>query len=236
MHCTTAVSDRHHHIITGFRVKEVREIIYQVIAVIESRWYKYPYGSRPERSDIMTRDEAVAIYKTYNTSENLYRHALAVEAVMRRFAEELGHDSEYWGIVGLLHDIDYEQYPEQHCQKAPELLLPHGVSDDMIHAIVSHGWTICSDVEPVHEMEKVLFTIDELTGLITATALMRPSRSLMDLEVKSVKKKWKTKGFSAGVDRDLIEKGASMLGMELATVIQLSIEGMRTIADQLELA
>ena len=184
----------------------------------------------------MTREEAVAIYRHYNSADNLYRHALAVEAVMRRFADELGHDADYWGIVGLLHDVDYERYPDQHCRKAPELLAAHGISEDMIHAVVSHGWTICSDVEPVHEMEKVLFTIDELTGLITATALMRPSRSLMDLEVKSVKKKWKTKGFSAGVDRDLIEKGADMLDMELSRVIQLTIEGMRTIAAQLDLA
>ena len=184
----------------------------------------------------MTRDEALSLYKRYNTSDSLYKHALAVEAVMRRFAQELGHDSDYWGVVGLLHDIDYEQFPEQHCKKAVELLSDAGVPDDIIHAVVSHGWTLCSDVEPVHPMEKVLFTIDELTGLITATALMRPSRSLMDLEVKSVKKKWKTKGFSAGVDRELIAKGAEMVGMELNTVIQLTIEGMRSIAGQLDLA
>jgi len=184
----------------------------------------------------MTRDQALELYSQYNQSESLYRHALAVEAVMRRFATELDFDSDYWGIVGLLHDIDYEQFPDQHCKKAPELLAAAGVSSDFIHAVVSHGWTICSDVEPEHIMEKVLFTIDELTGLITATALMRPSKSLMDLEVKSVKKKWKTKGFSAGVDRELIEKGAGMLGMELSQVIQLTIEGMRSIAPQLGLA
>ncbi|MFA6645701.1 MAG: HDIG domain-containing metalloprotein [Sphaerochaetaceae bacterium] len=183
----------------------------------------------------MTRDEAMALYNTYNSSDNLLRHALAVEAVMRRFAEELGHDPEYWGIVGLLHDIDYEQYPDQHCQKAPELLRAAGVSEDMIHAIVSHGWTICSDVEPEHPMEKVLFTIDELTGLISATALMRPSKSLMDLGVKSVKKKWKTKGFSAGVDREIIAKGVQMLGIDLDRVILLTIEGMRTVAAELDL-
>jgi putative nucleotidyltransferase with HDIG domain len=184
----------------------------------------------------MTRDEAIVLYKRYNSSENLFRHALAVEAVMRRFAIELGHDPEYWGIVGILHDIDYEQFPEEHCKRAPVLLSEAGVSDDIIHAVVSHGWTICSDVEPVHEMEKVLFTIDELTGLVTATALMRPSKSLLDLEVKSVKKKWKTKGFSAGVDRDLIAKGAAMVGMELDKVILLTIEGMRNIASDLDLA
>jgi len=184
----------------------------------------------------MTRDEAMTLYQTYNSSDNLLRHALAVEAVMRRFAEELGYDQDYWGIVGLLHDIDYEQYPDQHCQKAPELLRAAGVDEEMIHAIVSHGWTICSDVEPTHPMEKVLFTIDELTGLIAATALMRPSKSLMDLGVKSVKKKWKSKGFSAGVDRDLITKGAEMLGMELNQVILFTIEGMRTVAADLNLA
>lgn len=184
----------------------------------------------------MTREEAITLYRQYNTSDSLYKHALAVEAVMRRFATELGHDPDYWGIVGLLHDIDYEQYPEEHCKKAPELLSNAGVSDDIIHAVVSHGWTICSDVEPEHPMEKVLFTIDELTGLITATALMRPSRSLLDLEVKSVKKKWKTKGFSAGVDRDLIAKGSEMVGMELDSVIRLTIEGMRKIAAELDLA
>lgn len=184
----------------------------------------------------MNREEAIALYRQYNNSESLYRHALSVEAVMRRFADELGFDPDYWGIVGILHDIDYELYPEQHLQKAPEMLGEAGVDEDVIHAVLSHGWTLCSDVEPVHPMEKVLFTIDELTGLVTATALMRPSRSLMDLEVKSVKKKWKTKGFSAGVNRELIAQGAEMIGMELDTVIRLTIEGMRSIADQLDLA
>jgi predicted hydrolase (HD superfamily) len=155
---------------------------------------------------------------------------------MRRFAVELGYDPDYWGIVGLLHDIDYEQYPEEHLQHAPQMLSDAGVSEEMIHAVLSHGWTLCSDVKPEHPMELVLFTIDELTGLITATALMRPSKSLMDLEVKSVKKKWKTKGFSAAVDRDLIAKGAQMLEMDLSQVIQLSIEGMRSVAAELDLA
>jgi putative nucleotidyltransferase with HDIG domain len=184
----------------------------------------------------MTRKEALDLYRRYNASESLYRHALSVEAVMRRFAEELGHDPDYWGIVGILHDIDYELYPEEHLRKAPAMLREAGVSEDVIHAVVSHGWTLCSDVEPVHEMEKVLFTIDELTGLVTATALMRPSKSLMDLEVKSVMKKWKTKGFSAGVNRDLIAQGAQMIGMPLDRVIVLTIEGMRSIAAQLDLA
>ena len=184
----------------------------------------------------MTRNEAIALYRQYNSSESLFKHALAVEAVMRHFANALHYDVDYWGIVGLLHDIDYEQYPDQHLQKAGEMLTKADVSEDMIHAVLSHGWTICSDVKPEHPMELVLFTIDELTGLITATALMRPSKSLMDLEVKSVMKKWKTKGFSAGVDRELIAKGAQMLGMELNQVIQMTIEGMRSIASELDLA
>ncbi len=194
------------------------------------------YGTFLTLEDTMTRNEALQLYRQYNTSDSLYKHALSVEAVMRRFAREMGHDVEFWGIVGLLHDIDYEQYPDEHCKKAPELLSAAGVSDDIIHAVVSHGWTLCSDVEPVHPMEKVLFTIDELTGLVTATALMRPSKSLMDLEVKSVKKKWKTKGFSVGVNRELIAQGAQMVGMELDQVIQLTIEGMREIAPELDLA
>jgi putative nucleotidyltransferase with HDIG domain len=184
----------------------------------------------------MTREQALTLYQKYNSSDSLLRHSLAVEAVMRRFAVELGYDPDYWGIVGLLHDIDYEQYPEEHLQHAPQMLSDAGVSEEMIHAVLSHGWTLCSDIKPEHPMELVLFTIDELTGLITATALMRPSKSLMDLEVKSVKKKWKTKGFSAAVDRDLIAKGAQMLEMDLSQVIQLSIEGMRSVAAELDLA
>ncbi len=182
---------------------------------------------------MITREEALAIYSTYNNSENLLKHALSVEAVMRRFAKYYDEDVEYWGIVGLLHDIDYEKYPEEHCKMAPQLLQKHNISDDMIHAIVSHGWGICSDVEPELIMEKVLYTIDELTGLITATALMRPSRSLQDLGVKSVMKKWKTKGFSQGVDRELILQGCTMINMELNEVISLSIEGMRTVSTEL---
>lgn len=183
----------------------------------------------------MTREEALDLYKKYNSSESLLRHSLSVEAVMRRFARELGYDEDFWGVVGILHDIDYELYPEEHLKKAPQMLKEGGVDDLTIRAVLSHGWTLCTDVEPIHPMEKVLFTIDELTGLITATALMRPSRSLSDLEVKSVKKKWKTKGFSANVDREIIAKGAQMMEMELDKVIELTIEGMRTVSDQLGL-
>lgn len=184
---------------------------------------------------MIDREQALALLRTYNKAENLINHALSVEAVMRRFAEHYGEDAQYWGLIGLLHDIDYELYPDQHCQMAPALLEKGGVDQEMIRAIVSHGWGICSDVEPVKKVEKVLYTIDELTGLITATALMRPSKSLHDLSVKSVIKKWKTKGFSAGVDRDLIQKGCDMLPMERNEVIQLSIEGMRTVAAEIGL-
>jgi putative nucleotidyltransferase with HDIG domain len=182
---------------------------------------------------MVTREEAFTILKKYNSSENLIKHALSVESVMRRFAEHFNEDVEYWGIVGLLHDIDYELYPEEHCKVAPRLLKENNIEDSMIRAIVSHGYLLCSDVEPILPMEKVLYTIDELTGLITATALMRPSLSLDDLKVKSVMKKWKTKGFSQGVDRDLITKGCEMLNMQLNEVITLSIEGMRSIAPSL---
>jgi len=184
----------------------------------------------------MTKEEALTLYKRYNSSESLLKHSLSVAAVMRRFAQELGYDPEYWEIVGILHDIDYELYPQQHLQMAPKMLQEAGVEEAMIRAVLSHGWTLCSDVEPIHPMEKVLFTIDELTGLITATALMRPSKSLLDLEVSSVKKKWKTKGFSAQVNRELIAQGVQMLGMELDKVMQLTLEGMRSIASELDLA
>ncbi len=182
---------------------------------------------------MISREKALEIYSIYNSSENLLKHALSVEAVMRRFAEYYNEDVEYWGIVGLLHDIDYEKYPDEHLKIAPILLREHGISEEMIHSIVSHGWGICSDVEPLHIMEKVLYTIDELTGLITATALMRPSLSLSDLGVKSVVKKWKTKGFSQGVDRLLIQKGCNMLHLERNEVISLTIEGMRRVSKEL---
>jgi len=183
----------------------------------------------------LTRSEALDLYKKYNSSQTLLRHTKAVEAVMRRFAKEFGYDEEFWGNVGILHDIDYELYPEEHLKKAPGILKEAGVDEQTIRAVLSHGYKIVNDVQPLHQMEKVLYTIDELTGLVIATALMRPSKSLSDLEVKSIKKKWKTKGFSANVDRDLIESGASMIPMELDKVIQLTIEGLRNIALELDL-
>ncbi|MDI3311713.1 MAG: HDIG domain-containing protein [Thermoanaerobacterium sp.] len=184
---------------------------------------------------LINRDEAYKLLKEYNKSESLIAHALAVEAVMRHFAELFGEDKEKWGIIGLLHDLDYEMYPNEHCKKVREILEERGWPDDYIHAIESHGWKLCSDVEPVHKMEKVLYTIDELTGLITATALMRPSKSILDLEVKSVKKKWKQKSFAAGVNRDVIEEGAKMLNMDLDKVIEETIIGMRNVADEVGL-
>lgn len=184
----------------------------------------------------ITRAEAFELLTQYNQNESLINHALAVEAVMLHFAEMLGEaDKEKWGIIGLLHDIDYEMYPDQHCVKAREILAEHQLPEEYIRAVISHGWGICADVEPVKQMEKVLFTIDELTGLINATVLLRPSKSILDLEIKSVKKKWKQKGFAAGVNREVIEKGAQMLGMDMDTIIGETIKGMQNVAEEIGL-
>ncbi|KLU64606.1 tRNA 2'-O-methylase [Desulfosporosinus acididurans] len=185
---------------------------------------------------IPTREQAYDILTKYNKSDSLITHALSVEAVMLHFADILGEpEKEKWGIIGLLHDVDYEMYPEQHCLKAKELLTEHNLPEDYIHAVQSHGWGLCCDVEPIHTMEKILFTIDELTGLIAATALLRPSKSILDLEVKSVKKKWKQKSFAAGVNREVIEQGAKMLGMELDYIIGETIKGMQSAAEAIGL-
>jgi len=184
----------------------------------------------------ITRDEALDLLIMYNKNDSLIKHAYAVEAVMRHFAELFGEDAEKWGIIGLIHDIDYEMYPEEHCKKARTILEEHGYPEDYIHAVQSHGYNICTDVEPLLKMEKVLYTIDELTGLITATVYMRPSRSILDLETKSVKKKWKQKSFAAGVNRQLIEEGAASLGMKIDEVIEETIKGMQKAAEQLGLA
>jgi len=178
-----------------------------------------------------SREEAFNLLKEYNKDESLIKHALAVEAVMRHFAELLGEDVEKWGVIGLVHDLDYEKYPDQHCKKVREILTERNWPEEYIRAIQSHGWKLCSDVEPVETMEKVLYTIDELTGLITATALMRPSKSILDTEVKSVKKKWKQKSFAAGVNREVIQEGADMLGMELDKVIEETLKGMQKVAE-----
>ena len=186
----------------------------------------------------LTRDEALALLKTYNKDTFHIRHALTVEGVMRWYAKELGHadEEEFWGQVGLLHDIDFEMYPEEHCTKAPELLRAGGANEEMIHAICSHGYGICCDVEPVLEMEKVLFAADELTGLIWSCALMRPSKSTKDMEVKSLKKKFKDKHFAAGCSRDVIRQGAERLGWELEELFARTIEAMRSCEDSVEAA
>jgi len=182
-----------------------------------------------------TREEAWKLLTDYVPSDNLQRHALAVEAVMRYMARKRGEDEEQWGVIGLVHDIDYERYPEEHCKKAPEILRQHGWPEETIRAVVSHGWGLCSDVEPMSILEKTLYTIDELTGLVAAAALVRPSRSILDLPVKSVLKKWKDKAFAAGADRSVIERGAAMLGVELADLIADCIEGMKTQAEAIGL-
>jgi predicted hydrolase (HD superfamily) len=183
-----------------------------------------------------TREEALVLLKKHNKNDALIKHALAVEAVMAHFAGKFGeNDLEKWRVIGLTHDLDYEKYPGEHCSKVRELLVEEGWPEDYIRAIQSHGWKICSDVEPVERMEKVLYTIDELTGLIVATVLLRPSRSIMDLTAKSVKKKWKQKGFAAGVNREIIEEGAHLLEMDLNDVIEETIRGMQSIAEELGL-
>lgn len=183
----------------------------------------------------ITREKAFELLKKYNSEKFHIQHGLTVEAVMKWFADDLGYgeDAEFWGIVGLLHDIDFEKYPEQHCIKAPELLRNAGVGEDMIHAICSHGYGLTVDVKPEHEMEKVLFAVDELTGLIGAAALMRPSKSVEDMELKSLKKKYKDKRFAAGCSRDVIEKGAEMLGWELAVLQQKTLEAMRSCESEI---
>jgi putative nucleotidyltransferase with HDIG domain len=186
-------------------------------------------------SKIPTRDEAYNLLEQYNSNESLIKHALAVEGVMRYAAGKRGEDIEMWGVIGLIHDLDYEQYPEAHCTKSEEILRENGWPEDYIRAVVSHGWGICSDVEPQTDLEKVLYAIDELTGLVVTTALVRPSKSVMDLKAKSVKKKWKDKRFAAGVDRSIIEKGAEMLGVELTDLITDTIMGMRDVAEEIGL-
>jgi predicted hydrolase (HD superfamily) len=187
---------------------------------------------------VPSREETLALLKEFNKNEALIKHALAVEAVMRYCARKRGstalttggENEEKWGVIGLIHDLDYELFPAEHCKKTPEILRQHNWPEDYIRAVVSHGWGLCSDVEPKTDLEKTLFAIDELTGLVTATALVRPSRSVLDMEVSSVKKKWKDKRFAAGVNRNVIEKGAQMLGVDLWSLVADTIEGMKTVA------
>ena len=183
----------------------------------------------------ITREQAFDLLKKYNKDPFHLQHALTVEAVMKWYAKELGYgeEAEYWGIVGLLHDIDFELYPDQHCIKAPELLREGGVSEDIIHAVVSHGYGITVDVAPEREMEKVLFAADELTGLIWAAALMLPSKSTKDMELKSLKKKYKSKGFAAGCSREVIERGAEQLGWELEKLLTMTLEAMKVTEDEI---
>jgi putative nucleotidyltransferase with HDIG domain len=184
---------------------------------------------------IPTYDEALTLLKEFNQADSLIKHAYAVEGAMRYIARTMGEDEEKWGIIGLVHDLDYERFPEQHCRKSREILEQRGWPQEYVRAVVSHGWGICSDVEPQTNLEKVLYAVDELTGLIVAAALVRPSRSLADLEAKSVMKKWKDKSFAAGVNRSVIEKGTAMLGIELSDLISRTITGMREVADRIGL-
>lgn len=182
----------------------------------------------------MTREQAVNLLKMYNREPFHLLHGLTVEGVMRWYAQELGYgaDAAFWGTAGLLHDVDFEQYPEQHCQKAPELLAEIGAEPELVHAICSHGYSRCSDVKPEHEMEKVLYAADELTGLIGAAARMRPSKSVSDMEVSSLKKKFKDKKFAAGCSRDVIREGAEFLGWELDKLLDQTIQAMRSCETQ----
>ena len=176
----------------------------------------------------LSREQALALLQKYNKEPFHIQHALTVEGVMRWFAQENGEDTEFWGLCGLLHDVDFEVYPEEHCRKAPQLLAEVNASEEMVHAICSHGYGLCSDVEPVHTMEKILFAVDELTGLIGAAARMRPSRSVMDMEVSSLKKKFKDKKFAAGCSRDVIREGAQRLGWTLEEIMDKTIQAMRS--------
>lgn len=182
----------------------------------------------------MNREDAIDLLKKYNKEEFHLRHAITVEQVMKYFAKENGYDENFWGLVGLLHDVDYEMYPNEHCKKAPELLKEIDASDELIHGVCSHAYGICSDVKPEHEMEKILFATDELTGLIWAAAKMRPSKSTKDMEVSSLKKKFKDKKFAAGCSRDTIRQGAEQLDWELSDLFEKTILAMRASEDTIE--
>jgi putative nucleotidyltransferase with HDIG domain len=181
---------------------------------------------------IPSRDDALNLLKKYNKTESLLKHAFAVEGVMRYLARKSGEDEEKWGIIGLVHDLDYEMYPEQHCKMTEKILRENNWPEEYIRAVLSHGWELASDVEPVSKLEKTIYAIDELTGLVATSALVRPSRSVLDMEAKSVKKKWNDKRFAAGVDRSVIEKGAALLGVTLDELITDCIMGMREVAEE----
>lgn len=184
---------------------------------------------------VPTREEALALLKEYNRTDSLLKHAYAVEGVMRYMARKHGEEEQKWAIVGLIHDLDYERFPQEHCKKTREILQERGWPEEYIQAAVSHGWGLCVDEEPVTLMAKTLYAMEELTGLITAAALVRPSRSVSDMEAKSVMKKWKDKSFAAGVNRPVIEKGAEMLGVELRDLVEDAIMGMREVREQIGL-
>jgi len=183
-----------------------------------------------------TRELAMDLFKKYNKSESLLKHALSVESVMRYMAKKSGEDEEKWGIIGLIHDLDYELYPDQHCVMTEKILRENNWPEEYIRAVLSHGWGLVSDTEPVSLLEKTIFAVDELTGLVTTSALVRPSKSVLDMEAGSVKRKWKDKKFAAGVDRSVIEKGAEMLGVSIDDLITDCIMGMRTAAKEIGLA
>ncbi|MBN2297706.1 MAG: hydrolase [Deltaproteobacteria bacterium] len=184
---------------------------------------------------VPSREEALELLHKYNQTDNLRKHAYAVEGVMRYIARKTGEDEEMWGIIGLIHDLDYEQFPQEHCTKTRQILEENDWPGEYIRAVVSHGWGICSDVEPKTRLEMTLYTIDELTGLVAASALVRPGKSVLDLTAKSVKKKWKSPAFAAGVDRSIITRGAEMLGMDVSELIQDTIMGMREVAEEIGL-
>ena len=178
----------------------------------------------------MDRIKAISVWREYNSDDSLYRHALSVEAAMRYFARKYGEDEDFWGVVGILHDIDYQQFPEEHLAHSRLMLEKAGYAEDVVHAVLSHGWGLCSEAEPLARMEKVLFAVDELTGFIAACAYVRPSRSVLDLEARSVRKKWGAVNFAAGVRRDVIEKGAAMMGIPLEELISDTILALRNVA------
>ena len=186
-------------------------------------------------SNIPTRQSALELLKQYNKTESLIKHALAVEGVMRYMAVKYGEDVEKWGVIGLIHDLDYEMYPEQHCQMTEKILADNNWPEEYVRAVLSHGWGLVTDIEPLTRLEKTIYAMDELTGLVATSALVRPSKSVLDMEAKSVKKKWNDKRFAAGVDRSVIEKGAGMLGVSIEELITDCIMGMRTVAEQIGL-
>jgi predicted hydrolase (HD superfamily) len=193
------------------------------------------WGDVAMEQKVPTREEALALLHQYNESDSLRKHAYAVEGVMRHMARKRGDDEDKWGIIGLIHDLDYEKFPNQHCSKTKDILAEHAWPEEYVRAAISHGWGICSDVAPQTELEKVLYAIDELTGLVVTTALVRPSKSVMDLNVKSVKKKWNDKRFAAGVDRAIIERGAEMLHIGVDELVEDTIKGMQEVAEAIGL-